>query len=369
MVLKRWWSQGDHYDWLKGYLHARGWGRGTRVMMALVSASLTANVITLRASVDGPHGPVRTAMTVVAFAGGAAAAVLWSWRWPTRRESVAFVVASNASIALICLAVDDPLAALTGCVAFALTGAYVALFHASGLVVYNFVIATAVGAYEALRLTAAGRGAVAVSDLWLVLSVNIALPVAISLLVRALGIDLVGADRDPLTGLLNRRSFRRTVRAMVAARRPQDSYLAVVVVDLDDFKSVNDTYGHDTGDQVLVNVARAVRAATRGGAAIARTGGEEFIVADTVAGADATALAQRICEVIAALPDPVTASVGAATAPLGGVDDGLIGARVKDLIDAADAAMYHAKRSGRNQVHQQKPVDAQELSPMESAAD
>ena len=94
-----------------------------------------------------------------------------------------------------------------------------AFFHTTAFVLYNFAVASAVALYEAVLLARSGHPALAGVDLWLVVEVNIALPVAIQVLVRALAGDLLRADRDPLTGLLNRRAFQHHALGMILARR------------------------------------------------------------------------------------------------------------------------------------------------------
>jgi len=350
-MLGGWWRQSDHYDWLSGYLAARGMSTPTRALMAFIVASFALCLAALLASRDGPCGTVQVAMTWVAVAGGVGGAVLWMWRWPTRLQALAFAMVVNTSIALACLAHPNPLAALTGCIAFATSGAYIAFFHPTGLVLYNLVVAAGVGLIEALRLTVAGHPALAGVDLWLVVQVNIALPLAIQILVRALGADLVGADRDPLTGLLNRRAFQHKTLGLILARRSLDAYLAVAVIDLDNFKALNDKHGHTAGDQALVHVAQALLATAGYTTVIARSGGEEFHIANTSATKDPTALAQRICAAIAASPARVTASIGTACARLGDHTNDSHQSLIDELVSAADAAMYQAKRRGGNQIH------------------
>lgn len=139
--------------------------------------------------------------------------------------------------------------------------------------------------------------------------------------------------------------------SLLLATPATDMFLLVAVVDLDDFKSINDRHGHLAGDRVLVDVANALRASTCETAIIARTGGEEFVVADTSPTGDATPLARRICDAIAGLPVPVTASVGTACAPLDGVPARQHESMVHYLVGVADKAMYSAKRSGGNRFH------------------
>ncbi|OBF61424.1 diguanylate cyclase [Mycobacterium sp. 852002-53434_SCH5985345] len=341
------WWRADQYDWLSGYLASRRLSGATRAVMASIAASMVLCLLALLAGSDGPRGQVPVAMMWVAVAGGVAGVLLWVWRWPTRRQSVAFAVTCNIAVALACLAHPNPLAALIGCIAFATFGAYMAFFHTTGFVLYNFAVAAAVGSWEALSLARSGHPSLAGVDLWLVIEVNIALPLAIRVLVRALSGDLLTADRDPLTGLLNRRAFQHEALGMILARRGIDSHLVVMLIDLDSFKALNDRCGHAAGDHALVQVAQALLAAADDQAVAARSGGEEFLLAGTSAGCNAESLSARMCRAIAASTAGVTASIGTACARL---DDTAVEpqALLSELITAADAAMYQAKRLGGN---------------------
>lgn len=346
--LKRWWQQPGHYDWFSGYLSARAMDASVRAMMAAIAGSFALCLVALLFSLDGPRGTIPVAMMWSAVAGGLLGVALWTTRWPTYAQSVGFVVVTNVSIALACLSDPDPRASLIGCIAFATSGAYAAFFHTSKYVVYNFTVAAGVAFTAAVTLAVQGHVALAAVDLFLVLQVNIALPLAIGVLVQRLGSDLVRADLDPLTGLCNRRAFQRYILGLVIARPAPEMFLLVAVIDLDDFKGLNDRYGHAAGDWALVEVARALNASTRATAVVARSGGEEFIVADTSFLDDPGPLAGRICQAVADLPVGVTASVGTTCAPLGGVNEGQYHSLVEYLVDTADKAMYCAKRAGGN---------------------
>ncbi|CQD19522.1 diguanylate cyclase [Mycobacterium europaeum] len=341
------WWRADQYDWLSGYLASRRLSGATRAVMASIAASMVLCLFALLAGSDGPRGSVPVAMMWVAVAGGVAGVLLWVWRWPTRRQSVAFAMTCNTATALACLAHPNPLAALIGCIAFATFGAYMAFFHTTGFVLYNFAVAAAVGSWEALSLARTGHPSLAGVDLWLVIEVNIALALAIRILVRALSGDLLTADRDPLTGLLNRRAFQHEALGMIVARRGIDSHLVVMLIDLDRFKSLNDRCGHAAGDHALVQVAQALLAAADDQAVVARSGGEEFLLAGTSSRCNAEALAGRMCRAIAASPAGVTASIGTACAR---PDDTAVEPHtlLSELVTAADAAMYQAKRLGGN---------------------
>ena len=161
---------------------------------------------------------------------------------------------------------------------------------------------------------------------------------------------------DGLTGLWNRRLFDlRINEELQRAIRFQEPF-GLLLVDLDHFKAVNDHYGHQAGDAVLVEVARRLTDATREVDVVTRFGGEEFALILPKTPVQGTMrLAAKVREVVAAEPFaagaasiPVTASVGAAAYP----DHGLSGA---DLLAAADAALYRAKANGRDRVEEAEP--------------
>ncbi|WP_079246979.1 diguanylate cyclase [Sphingomonas turrisvirgatae] len=146
------------------------------------------------------------------------------------------------------------------------------------------------------------------------------------------------ADTDPLTGLLNRRAF---LAAAIGRQGPQ----TLLLLDLDHFKQVNDTLGHDGGDEVLRVVARSLRNLAPRGALVARVGGEEFaMICGIGASLDPNALLVRLRATRMPFDLRVTASVGTATGPLLDEPDW------KALYRAADAALFAAKAAGRDRV-------------------
>jgi diguanylate cyclase (GGDEF)-like protein len=149
---------------------------------------------------------------------------------------------------------------------------------------------------------------------------------------------------DPLTGLDNRRRMMETLQKEVLRSRRLRHAFAVLMADVDHFKSYNDAHGHPAGDEVLKRVAGVLRETARDVDLVARYGGEEFFVLMPETRADGAAqMAERVRERLAALRLPVTLSVGTAEFPTHG-DNG------DALIRAADAALYEAKRSGRDRV-------------------
>ena len=157
------------------------------------------------------------------------------------------------------------------------------------------------------------------------------------------------AHHDALTGLPNRVLLHDRIGRVIAQARRDGKVAALLFIDLDRFKNVNDSLGHQVGDGLLRTVAERLIACVRGTDTVARMGGDEFVVvlAELKQAEDAGQMAQKI---LAALPQPinidghelrVTTSVGICTYPHDGED-------VETLMRNADAAMYHAKETGRN---------------------
>jgi diguanylate cyclase (GGDEF)-like protein/PAS domain S-box-containing protein len=153
------------------------------------------------------------------------------------------------------------------------------------------------------------------------------------------------AASDPLTGLANHRTFFERLHADAERARRHGRPLGLVVIDLDHFKQVNDTHGHQTGDRVLVEVAERLSALARAEDTIARIGGEEFawLLPESDARA-AWAAAERARHAIAGTPFP---EVGRVTISAG-VAELAPGTSVNELVRAADAALYWAKAQGRD---------------------
>jgi diguanylate cyclase (GGDEF)-like protein len=158
------------------------------------------------------------------------------------------------------------------------------------------------------------------------------------------------ANSDPLTKVPNRR-FLESVYFERAIKNPADYFpLSVVVVDIDYFKKINDNYGHDVGDRVLINIATLMKNAIRATDVVSRTGGEEFLILyPKTTLSMAVKLAEKIRVEIESSPfiegdihHPITASFGVATA--------LTDANINATVKLADEHLYEAKGAGRNRV-------------------
>jgi diguanylate cyclase (GGDEF)-like protein len=159
------------------------------------------------------------------------------------------------------------------------------------------------------------------------------------------------ATTDVLTGLPNRRRFFDVARVWIAREGVAGRPSAWLILDIDEFKVVNDRYGHDAGDRVLRAVGASLLEQLRPDDLVARMGGEEFAVflPDTGAAAGVS-VAERLRAAIAGLRTPandgviaVTTSIGVCAAPGGDLD-------IDEALAAADDALYRAKRAGRDRV-------------------
>ncbi|MEW8225896.1 MAG: sensor domain-containing diguanylate cyclase [Candidatus Thiodiazotropha endolucinida] len=159
------------------------------------------------------------------------------------------------------------------------------------------------------------------------------------------------ATTDDLTGLANRRELDKVALREFKRATRFTRHLSVLMLDLDHFKAINDTYGHKVGDSVLRHVADICVGSIRGQDFMARYGGEEFtILLPETNIENSSNLAQRICDQIAAMPYQegqqlisITVSVGASEIEDGDID-------FNDLLNRSDKALYEAKKRGRNQV-------------------
>lgn len=162
------------------------------------------------------------------------------------------------------------------------------------------------------------------------------------------------AVTDALTGLWNRRKFFEEIQRLLGVLQETGGPCSLLILDLDDFKGLNDNFGHPAGDTVLKEVARLMRETRQSADIVARLGGEEFIVA--MPGAEAVGavrVAERLRASIESHPWPLralTASVGVATLRDPGKRGTSTSALVSGMLRAADLALYASKEGGRNRV-------------------
>ncbi len=194
---------------------------------------------------------------------------------------------------------------------------------------------------QAIERIAAIRGGYAEAE-----KLKRAVLAALALLHQRLGLLNLASLTDPLTGLLNRRGLQQTLDSW----QQQGLAFALILLDVDHFKRVNDTHGHDLGDQVLVFLAQKMRECARSSDQLCRSGGEEFVILLPAAAVEeALQVAERLRQSVAAALSPtgeaITLSAGVAGWQVGRED-------ARNLLRRADEALYRAKGEGRNRVCQ-----------------
>jgi len=173
------------------------------------------------------------------------------------------------------------------------------------------------------------------------------------------------ATTDPLTGLLNRRSFFDRGMAELRKARRAGQPACFLMLDVDHFKKINDTYGHKTGDVVLKALADKLSAALRPGDLAGRLGGEEFAVLLPETTLDAALIAaQRLCDGIAQMEVRPEDQIVKFTVSIGAADFEKDALTLQPAMDRADAALYRAKAEGRNRVILAKPAPEPARNPI-----
>ena len=347
---KSWLAQPDQFDWMTGVLRERGLLRPAQWALAAISAiSALVPVTTLLSTRRPTIEVVLINATAAVFV--VAVSAYWLRHWPTRFQSELFGVVAASCIAGWSLTQSTAALAAVGCCAMATNGGYVALFHSNKLLVFNVGLAVAVSVAAAVHLAHESSVGTGIAAFWVITMLNLSFALGMRGMSRAMGTYAVRADEDSLTGLFNRRGFIAALTRRLADPHAGDTHLTMVMIDLDAFKRINDTYGHAAGDRALIAIAGALRQYTPPNAVICRAGGEEFLIASTGPAPDAEPMAARLSAAIAALPQGLTASIGTVTAELQPIGTFDIPGFIEKLIDVADNAMYIAKRRGGNQAN------------------
>lgn len=304
-----------------------------------------------------PSGPATHSAWLVSFALALSAliwtGVWWFGPWPSRLWSILFTVYADVGITVVALTYSNRVAGMFGLNALVLVSVYAKFFETPKvLALHTVVMLLAVGVFATSIATGSDGDPylAAANALAAVVSLMVT-PVVIQFGIWMLRSDANDSMTDELTGLLNRRGLNFYIADLVGERhRDGADAVMAVVIDLDRFKSINDAFGHATGDAVLVRTARRIVHSVRGSALVARLGGEEFVVVDIAPPEHAHGIAERIRAAISAPADvaPVTASVGVASVAL--ADFRRIGAEpsavLAEAIECADRAMFGAKRTG-----------------------
>ncbi|MCV7357396.1 diguanylate cyclase [Mycolicibacterium fluoranthenivorans] len=355
-----WWREPVDYPGQVQYFARRSLASAIRMLIGTGSGLMA--LIALAVLLPGAGRTSSSAHVAlglfVALASGWA--VVWCTRaWPSQRMSRAFVLSADLGITMVALVGPTWSSGLFALNCFALVSAYLSFFDgAKALTLHTALILAATTSFITQlsvddHLT---RASLAATILGAALP-TILTPLGIQLGICTLRRDANESVTDPLTGLLNRRGLHLHFAGLLIMNHSAAAALTVIVVDLDRFKDINDTYGHATGDEVLIRCARRIVATVDNGSAlVARIGGEEFVVVHLADPYLADELPERIRHAIAASGEYpcVTASLGVANVaheylPAPDADPAVV---LDDAIARADEAMFDAKRVGGNAIRQ-----------------
>lgn len=347
-TLRQWWNDPGDYRWLVSFLDSRNLLVWFKRFMAVLGLAMAALAALMLIAPTIAHNTATQVMLLLVLTTG----VVWGLRWwfgdwPSPLNSVVLVACADIAITLAVAAHTDAISALASTPLYATVGAYIVFFHTPKVQAWHVALTTvtivAVAAWVAVQYRPNGL-ALAVAKGGVALIVPVTIMPVIQLGYWLVQHSTVDSMTDPLTRLTNRRGLSDAIETL-QANQDSDAPLSALMIDLDDFKAVNDSHGHLVGDAVLAGTADRIRACVRRGAVVVRLGGEEFLVLDRLTAAEADSVGEAICTAIAAPGEPdVTASIGLASS------EHLPRASVIDLLSAADAAMYRAKRLGGNRV-------------------
>ncbi|ALR13036.1 GGDEF domain-containing protein [Mycobacteroides saopaulense] len=359
--LRQWWTEPVPTGWLRAFLHARKLDRTVRNLIGAYALIFAAICVVVQFSDTGPRSTIGRVIVGVCALGSLGWAVRWVvGPWPSLREAVVFVAFADVGIALACWQDSDPLAGLVGTVLFTPVGAYVSFFLGNRLLVAHVAWCAPMIVALSARLFAEGTIGAAMTALVKVTSmllVVVLIPAVIQFGIAVVRLDALAAQRDPLTGLLNRRGIYGEWQRLYSESTREhllegDGVIAAAIVDIDRFKSINDRYGHGTGDRVLVDLANAFTSGAIGASVVGRSGGEEFLVMTVCPAGAVGDFAARLREAVTnSMPAgiEVTASVGVAAQAISRVVSVASREAIDVLTACADRAMYEAKRGGGNQ--------------------
>jgi diguanylate cyclase (GGDEF)-like protein len=345
-----WLGRPDQFHWITAVLRERELLRAAQWTLAVISSISALVPVTTILSTRRPAAEV-VLVDATAAVFVVAVSVFWLTRWPTRVQSEVFGVVAATCIAGWSLTQPTAALAAVGCCAMATNSGYVALFHSNKFLVFSGALAVAVSIATAVHLAREVDIGTGLAAFWVISMLNLSFPVAMRGMSRAMGTYAERAGEDSLTGLFNRRGFIAALTRRLGDPHADDTHLTMVMIDLDAFKRINDTFGHAAGDRALIAVADVLRQHVAPTAVLCRAGGEEFLIAVTTPSPNAEPISAQLGAAIAALPQELTASLGTATAELPPVGTFDVPGLIDKLIDVADSAMYTAKRRGGNQAH------------------
>ncbi|MVU77571.1 diguanylate cyclase [Nocardia sp. ET3-3] len=345
-LLRQWWHDEVDYRWVVTAIASRS-ALGvlkTAIGLCGLAAPLIA-VLTLFSS-TGPDGTAARAVMWSLVVLGAVWSARWlAGPWPGETESLVLIAVADVCVTAVCVLNPGYAVPSVGMMMLLITGVYLSAFHGPKTLVVHTVWALFSAMLLSVPLFRGGDLAAAVIML-VGMTAAVIVPPGLQFCYGVLRSEMLS---DPLTTLLSRRGLE--YHSAIWFARPASAPACVMVIDLDRFKAVNDTFGHCSGDEVLVRTAARLRRVSPAGSIVSRCGGEEFVVIVRLPLGAAAIVADRLrC----AVAEPVGAISVTASIGLAAVDVRVAGTcghqLVREIIGSADGAMYRAKQRGGNTV-------------------
>ncbi len=347
-----WYTQPFDYEWTTRHRSIRGLHQPLQYVFGSATTLYAVASILMLFSSRGPHGFGAQAWISIVLLMQVAVALRWFFGpLPVKRDFIAYAIFGDAGTASV-LVLYSPFGALVGSSLFALTGGLCIFFVSQKWMLAHLALCCSfIAAMTVRNLLAADEDAPTVlATALVILAATAVVPLLAHIAWTAIGRDARRSLLDPLTNLLNRRGLDDAAEALWHRGHGRGFSLTVLVVDIDRFKVVNDYYGHDSGDAVIVRVADRLSLLFQENGVVARTGGEEFV---TVFAAPNAEVHQRIEDVVDTLYNssdhiPITVSVGACVlaSPSSLWVDGP--SVINKAGRIADSMMYRAKLDGGN---------------------
>lgn len=349
-----WFHQPHDYEWIVQHRSVR---HLHDVIRGVFSAATLVFAVTSAIMLFSPRGPheleQRLWVVVVLLVQVGVAVGIQMAPVPNKTGFIAFGIFGDVGLASV-LSCYDATAAMIGSALFVILGAYCTFFLSPRAMVAHLLFSCGFVLFSAWRgWSASGEHPATTLAVCTVILTSIAgVPVFAHIAWTAISGDARRSARDPLTGLLNRRGLDSAVLDLWDASIERNESIAVAMIDVDKFKSVNDIHGHDAGDQVLMDIARRLHQVVGTCGVAARTGGEEFVV---VIKGERTEIELALCEAVATVHDrgdrvPITASFGVSVLDPESVLWSAGPSIVGRMMRMSDAMMYRSKAAGGNQL-------------------
>ncbi|WP_415669066.1 diguanylate cyclase domain-containing protein [Williamsia muralis] len=350
-VLRWWCTEPFDYHWV------HTWGEAQVVwLVARVCGVLCCGLYALFGmliiAVDPGHFLFAQGLVLAVVAGFLiCAGVWWFGSWPGPTRSALFVVFVDAAVTVY-LVGGPPVMVLGLLNLFVVPGVYVTFVHGPRLLLAHlgYLVVVVVAAYTYVVVSTDISVVVAALAALTAISAGLATSIMAHIALTFLRHHARASFTDPLTGVLNRRGLVDALaRSHTAHQLPAPT--TAVVIDIDQFKAINDAHGHLTGDQVLTRTAHRLTELCRDEDTLARIGGDEFAIFAALNGDQASTFAEKIRRSLTTEVgvSPVSVSIGTATTTLDSWPPPYEG-MIEEMLDHADNAMYRAKNAGGNRI-------------------